>query len=502
MNKFNFYFICLILLLIPTGNSSPQTLYDVTVQDFSFTPATLTISVGDTVRWTNILGRHSVVADDGSFTSGPVAPAPWVYTYVFTTAGSNPYYCAQHGGPGGQGMSGVVNVLPPTTFQLTVSLLNGWNMVSVPGINPDGQGVINWWSGLTGTVYEFIPSSGYNGITTTTPGKGYWMKQSGDNVYNTGDEWPAGGIQLVPHDPIVIAAGWNMFGGYESTVDVTTLTTTPPGLIVYPIYKFSPATGYQTASTMDPGYGYWVKLSGAGQINITGGVSKGFAKESTYFKDDLPDSKAGWGKIILTDASGRSYTLYAVKGNSPDVGAGIDLDRYELPPLPPAGIFDIRFSSGRIAEDINKSVQSIRMTGIKYPVRINAEGMDIRLQDVTGNEINTNIKSGEEITISNPDIDKVMVSGILVPEKFELEQNYPNPFNPNTTIKFSIPKESQVTLLVYNMLGEKIKELKNEVMKAGYFDVVFDASNIASGVYLYRIKAGDFVQTKKMLLLK
>lgn len=142
------------------------------------------------------------------------------------------------------------------------------------------------------------------------------------------------------------------------------------------------------------------------------------------------------------------------------------------------------------------------MTGIKYPVRINAEGMDIRLQDVTGNEINTNIKSGEEITISNPDIDKVMVSGILVPEKFELEQNYPNPFNPNTTIKFSIPKESQVTLLVYNMLGEKIKELKNEVMKAGYFDVVFDASNIASGVYLYRIKAGDFVQTKKMLLLK
>ena len=85
---------------------------------------------------------------------------------------------------------------------------------------------------------------------------------------------------------------------------------------------------------------------------------------------------------------------------------------------------------------------------------------------------------------------------------YELEQNFPNPFNPATTIKFSIPKEIQVNLVTYNILGEKVKDLKNEVMKPGYYEVEFNASALSSGVYFYRIKAGDFVRTKKMLLLK
>lgn len=105
--------ICLILILLLTGISNAQTMHDVTVTNFSFTPATLNITAGDTVRWTNVLGNHNVVADDNSFTSGPVAPAPWEYSHIFTTAGNNPYYCALHGGPGGQGMSGVIIVENP-----------------------------------------------------------------------------------------------------------------------------------------------------------------------------------------------------------------------------------------------------------------------------------------------------------------------------------------------------------------------------------------------------
>jgi plastocyanin len=107
--------ICLILILALSGISNSQTTHDVTVTNFSFTPATLTITVGDTVRWTNVLGNHNVVADDNSFTSGPVAPAPWEYTHVFTTNGNNPYYCALHGGPGGQGMSGAIIVENPVS---------------------------------------------------------------------------------------------------------------------------------------------------------------------------------------------------------------------------------------------------------------------------------------------------------------------------------------------------------------------------------------------------
>jgi hypothetical protein len=90
----------------------------------------------------------------------------------------------------------------------------------------------------------------------------------------------------------------------------------------------------------------------------------------------------------------------------------------------------------------------------------------------------------------------------VAPSIFSLKQNYPNPFNVTTIIRFSIPKETQVNLSLYNILGEQVKELKNEFMKPGYFEVEFDASTVASGVYFYQLKAGDFVQTKKMILLK
>jgi len=96
----------------------------------------------------------------------------------------------------------------------------------------------------------------------------------------------------------------------------------------------------------------------------------------------------------------------------------------------------------------------------------------------------------------------VVEVNLSTPIEYSLSQNYPNPFNPVTTIKFSIPKEVQVNLSVFNILGERVKELKNEVMKPGYYVIEFNATGIAAGVYFYRIKAGDFIQMKKMILLK
>jgi hypothetical protein len=88
------------------------------------------------------------------------------------------------------------------------------------------------------------------------------------------------------------------------------------------------------------------------------------------------------------------------------------------------------------------------------------------------------------------------------PEEFSLHQNYPNPFNPSTTIRYGLPRASQVTLTVYNALGQQVARLVNEQQPAGYHDAVFNANELASGVYFYKLQAGDFVQTKKLLLLK
>jgi len=89
-----------------------------------------------------------------------------------------------------------------------------------------------------------------------------------------------------------------------------------------------------------------------------------------------------------------------------------------------------------------------------------------------------------------------------VPTKYELGQNYPNPFNPSTQIQFALPKESRVKLEIYNTLGERITTLADETRQAGYYSERFDAAGLASGLYFYRLQAGEFVDTKRLLLLK
>ncbi len=89
-----------------------------------------------------------------------------------------------------------------------------------------------------------------------------------------------------------------------------------------------------------------------------------------------------------------------------------------------------------------------------------------------------------------------------LPEEYSLKQNYPNPFNPSTTIRYALPKAGKVTIDVFNMIGQKVATIINEKQKAGYHSVEFDASALASGMYIYRISAGSFSEVKKLTLIK
>ena len=99
------------------------------------------------------------------------------------------------------------------------------------------------------------------------------------------------------------------------------------------------------------------------------------------------------------------------------------------------------------------------------------------------------------------------VYGYAIPEQFSLHQNYPNPFNPVTTIRYDLPENGHINITIYDMLGREVKTLVNQTQDAGYRSVIWDATNdygkpVSAGIYLYQIQAGEYMQTKKMVLLK
>ena len=374
-----------------------------------------------------------------------------------------------------------------TTFQLSVPIASGWNIVSIPGLQPTNQSINTWWTfrDPLASVYTFVGGS-YQPVDSVQTARGYYMLHTDSRVYNTGDEWPAGGIISVEHASIPVLTGWNMIGGYENSIPVSGLTSTPPGIIIpNTIYGWSGS--YYNAVDLEPGLGYWVLVSGDGLINISS-----LANQKNIFTND---EKKSWGKINIIDAEGKQFTLYASDTE-------MNLDNYQLPPLPPAGLFDIRFNTGRKVEYLEKGNHTINMQGIKYPITIRIENISVSLEDISGKKIASLLKSGEELTINNLEADKLVISSVNIPEEYSLEQNYPNPFNPGTTIKFSVPKQTQLKINLYNSLGEFIRTLADGLYEAGNYKINVDASDLPSSIYIYRLESPESVITNKMVLIK
>ncbi|MEN8193775.1 MAG: T9SS type A sorting domain-containing protein, partial [Bacteroidota bacterium] len=116
------------------------------------------------------------------------------------------------------------------------------------------------------------------------------------------------------------------------------------------------------------------------------------------------------------------------------------------------------------------------------------------------------IDDGDTTTILHANVSLLKTSveynNEIIVKEYSLSQNYPNPFNPSTVINFSLPENGLVTLKIYNILGEEVAEVINNVKAAGNYKVSFNASNLASGMYIYQIQAGKFSAAKKMMLIK
>lgn len=143
------------------------------------------------------------------------------------------------------------------------------------------------------------------------------------------------------------------------------------------------------------------------------------------------------------------------------------------------------FEYRRFAYSLTRFVGQKTWIGFRYNTDTSIDGYAVLLDD---------------IRIAGPV--GITPIGTNVPDKFNLSQNYPNPFNPTTKIKFDIAKSSNVKLTVFNYLGQEVAVLQNGFLNAGFYETSLDAKNLASGTYFYRIEAGDFVQTKKLTVVK
>ncbi|MFA6025055.1 MAG: T9SS type A sorting domain-containing protein, partial [Ignavibacteriaceae bacterium] len=108
----------------------------------------------------------------------------------------------------------------------------------------------------------------------------------------------------------------------------------------------------------------------------------------------------------------------------------------------------------------------------------------------------------EILALNNENPVRIKDEKSKTPNSFSLEQNYPNPFNPNTKISYTVPNESHVKLSVFNLLGELVSMPVNEIKQTGNYTIDFNAGNLNSGIYFYRIETSGFIQAKKMILLK
>jgi hypothetical protein len=415
--------------------------------------------------------------------------------------------------PGLRNMSGA-------STTMTVNAATGWNMVSVPLLVNDYRKT-SLFPFATSPAYAY--DAGYKVKDTLSIGAGYWLKFSSEQAV------PITGTSIML-DTIDVNTRWNMIGVVSYPVLISEITPVPPVTIQSQYFGYT-STGYNPEDTLKPGFAYWLKVNQAGKIILKSGSVLMASSQSVMAKaqnkpDDIKSvaEEKGLRSLILKDDAGREQTLYFTAKP-----AEIDLEKYELPPIPPSGIFDVRFQSQRNVEvagneKSDKQEYPIKISGAKYPLTIswvasvgdeNEYALEIRSVNEDKIVSKKFILAVEE---NNTTIDKEVLSVKLImslksvveiPKEYALYQNYPNPFNPTTKIKYDLPVASKITLKIYNILGQEVATLKDEIEEPGFKSVELNGTNMPSGVYFYKIDAvgistqgNQLNQVKKLILMK
>lgn len=370
---------------------------------------------------------------------------------------------------------------PFTIAERTLDVTASWNLASLPMI-PSDSAATSVFPGSSSAVFTY--SGSYLRAEYVHHGVGYWVK------YDTATSLSAAGGDVLL-DTIWLNSRWNLVGSLSLPIPAASAITDPPGLLTTGFYGFSALTGYQAADSLRPGRGYWIKSSGQGRLLITSS-SSGLPSRPAF--SPATDASCAIG---LTDAAGHHATLYCTATGLPSWIRA----QYELPPLPPGDLFDARFSTGYAAEGIPRGQTGlpIRIQGVTYPVQIvvtpMAEGTErvvIQTEDIAGVR-----RAGQSLILRN-DAElrhlRIIRTESESPTRFSLQQAYPNPCNPSTHLAFSLATAARVEFGIYNLLGQRVRNLAADQLEAGTHVRDWDGTNdsgtdVSSGVYIARLIA-------------
>jgi len=421
--------------------------------------------------------------------------------------------------------------------EISKSFPAGWNMLSLP-LTPISNSINDLiGDDVTGYFYPYTYSNleGYSNCSKMQLGKGYWLglldpatiDVAGDSVYDTIAVFLPKGSNLIGN-PFMYRIGKSNLAFTRSGTTLSFTEAVASNWISGALHHWNNVGSgmYVAMDTLSPWWGAWLYVLTDGvSMEIRPGAAKSLLAKSQEIEND------GWQVQLhlSSDWGGEESSLLGVHSHA---NAGFDASfDYPEPPPSPNGKFlqgffrhprwteitdcydrDIRPPENGAALVWDYTVSSSQKGAVRLtwnlenvpsetPLRLSCPELNLQLDMRQQSEYVFNYERELTFQISTGAVTDIIPASPQ-PEKFALSQNYPNPFNPITTIRYQLPKACQVELTVYNALGQTIQTLVSNQQPAGYYSVSFDANRLGSGIYFYRLKAGEFQELRKCVVVK
>ncbi|QQS35186.1 MAG: T9SS type A sorting domain-containing protein [Ignavibacteriales bacterium] len=518
MSKLKLLLSLMLFTFLATGTLA--TVHNVAVNSNVFTPANIEVAVGDTIVWTLQAGSHTTTS-----TVVPAGATSWdytftgvgdTYTYIVTVEGYYNYVCTFH-----PGMNGFVNTARTLPFQENFAYPVG-----------DSLGVHGWMahSGTTpmlivsgSLTYPNYPNSGVGNSVLVAGGSGSRVDShiGFNTAISTGAAYTSLLVNVASPGPTTADYFFHFGPSFPTTTFRGRLFVRDDGSggLNFGISKATSTVSY-APGTYTYGTTYLIVVKYEIVTDVTG--SDDVVK--IFINPTLPGGEPGSADATNTDSGtdtpvssislrqgGQTYnvTVDGIRAGSTwtEVTVPVELVSFKANVTGNA----VQLSWVTASELNNQGFEIERKSANNSWQKIGfVQGNGTTSSTKTYSYVDGNLQAGKySYRLKQVDFNgtyeytNVIEAEVTpVPVKFDLAQNFPNPFNPTTTINYAIPQASNVTLKVYNMLGQEVKTLVNKFVEAGQHTVKFDAQDLNSGLYFYKLEAGSFNMVKKMTLLK